>query len=122
MGLFKLGNFVSHSGVNLEWKIECDVLDDEDYECLAKIASDRYEFGSVYGIPRGGVKFAKALEKYVTNNSIFRLVVDDVWTTGNSLLNELNNENDFGLVIFARNDSYICQDKDVYALFTMHNY
>ena len=77
MNLFQLGKFTSHAGNELDWKIECDALTDEDWECLAKMISERTQFGSVYGIPRGGTKLAKALEKYITPKNPVRLVVDD---------------------------------------------
>lgn len=102
MGLFRLGSFTSHSGTKLDWKIECDALDVEDWECLAYLIAHRCQFGSVYGIPSGGVPLAKALEKYRTPDCKIRLVVDDVWTTGKSMMGALK-ENDIGYVVFARN-------------------
>ena len=78
MNLFQLGNFVSHAGNELEWKIECDALTDDDWECLAKMISEKTVFGTVYGIPRGGTKLANALQKYCDPKVRWRLVVDDV--------------------------------------------
>lgn len=118
MNLFQLGNFISHAGNELEWKIECDALTDEDWECLAKMISDRTQFGSVYGIPRGGVKLAAALEKYCKPNHPVRLVVDDVYTTGTSM-NEVLQGNDLGFVVFARNRIQFDAQNYVRALFTM---
>ena len=51
---------------------------------MAKIISKKIRFSTVYGIPTGGERLAKALEKYTTENSCF-LIVDDVFTTGNSM-------------------------------------
>ena len=118
MNLFQLGNFVSHAGRELEWKIECDALTDEDWECLAKMISERCTFGTVYGIPRGGVKLQKALEKYADPKSPFRLVVDDVYTTGKSM-RDVMLPGDIGYVVFAR--KRIDYDPEIYvrALFTM---
>lgn len=118
MNLFQLGNFVSHAGRELEWKIECDALTDEDWECLAKMISERCAFGSVYGIPRGGVKLQKALEKYAETNNPFRLVVDDVYTTGKSMREEMKH-NDIGFVVFARKRIDFDPERYVRALFTM---
>ena len=118
MNLFQLGNFVSHAGKELEWKIECDALTDEDWECLAKMISERCQFGSVYGIPRGGVKLANALEKYTTPNNPYRLVVDDVYTTGKSM-NEAMNPGDIGFVVFARKRVDFSPHRYIRALFTM---
>jgi hypothetical protein len=118
MNLFQLGNFVSHAGRELEWKIECDALTDEDWECLAKMISERCAFGSVYGIPRGGVKLQKALEKYCDPKNPFRLVVDDVYTTGKSMREEMKH-GDIGFVVFARNRVEFDPERYVRALFTM---
>ena len=118
MNLFQLGKFTSHSGKELDWKIECDALTDADWECLAKMIADRIQFNSVYGIPRGGEKLAKALEKYANPKSITRLVVDDVWTTGKSMM-EVMQKGDFGFVVFARNRIIFDSNKYVRALFTM---
>jgi hypothetical protein len=118
MNLFQLGKFTSHAGNELDWKIECDALTNEDWDCLAKMISEKTEFGSVYGIPRGGTKLANALEKYKTPNSIIHLVVDDVYTTGKSM-REVMKPGDLGFVVFARQK--IPFDPELYtrALFTM---
>ena len=71
-----------------------------------------------YGIPRGGEKLAKALTKYANPKSVTRLVVDDVWTTGKSMM-EVMNPGDFGFVIFARSRIQFDSHKYVRALFTM---
>lgn len=118
MTLFQLGNFISHAGNELEWKIECDALTDEDWDCLAKMISQRTRFGSVYGIPRGGIKLAKALEKYITPNHPLRLVVDDVYTTGKSMKDVMTGT-DLGFVVFARNRIQFDAQHYVRALFTM---
>ena len=118
MNLFNRGKFLSHAGLELDWKIECDALTDEDWECLAKMISEKTVFGSVYGIPRGGTKLAKALEKYCDPKVTWRLVVDDVWTTGKSM-REVMLPGDLGFVVFAR--QRIPFDPELYtrALFTM---
>jgi len=117
MSLFQLGDFISHVGIKLEWKIECDDLTDEDWECLAKMIADRVMFRSVIGIPRGGNKLAAALQKYCEPTAeYYRLVVDDVWTTGTSM-KEFMEPDDFGYVVFARNK--IPDGTPVRALFTM---
>lgn len=118
MSLFQLGDFVSHAGVNLSWKIECDALTDADWDCLAKMISERCQFGSVYGIPRGGVKLQNALEKYVNPDSKTRLVVDDVYTTGKSMDDVMQN-GDIGFVVFARRPIIFSADRYIRSLFTM---
>ena len=118
MNLFQLGKFKSHAGLDLDWKIECDALTDEDWECLAKMISERTQFGSVYGIPRGGTKLANALQKYCIPNHPIHLVVDDVWTTGKSMREEMK-QGDIGFVVFARNKVDFDPERYVRALFTM---
>ena len=119
MNLFQLGKFTSHAGQELDWKIECDALSDDDWECLAKMIADRIMFHEVVGIPRGGSKLAAALQKYCephNSSYYYRLVVDDVWTTGSSMKDFLK-PGDFGYVVFARN--HIPSGMPVRALFTM---
>ena len=35
--LFQEVEFVGHSGDNLNWKIECDALDKEEWQCIARM-------------------------------------------------------------------------------------
>ena len=113
MSLFKLIDFVSHSGEILDWKIECDTLTDEDWETLAYIA--RHDLGTrfkgVAGIPTGGSRFADALRQYCGNDpELPYLIVDDVLTTGQSMIEARRKvHNDIpkvgkihGLVVFSR--------------------
>ena len=82
--MFKIGDFISHAGLSLKWKIECDALTKEDWDGLARMIMD-YEtrsFGSVEGIPRGGIPLANALQKYATEGP--PMIVDDIYTTGKS--------------------------------------
>lgn len=118
MSLFKPGRFISHAGNELNWKIECDALTEEDWDCLATMICERCQFKEVYGIPRGGVPLQKALEKHCTNRSNTRLIVDDVYTTGKSM-REVMQPNDIGFVVFARNRIVIEPTFYVRALFTM---
>jgi hypothetical protein len=87
MSLFKLEDFTSHSGKLLHWKIECEFLTEEDWDCLAFMIQEKQQFQEVVGIPRGGIPLEKALDKYKTfNMAAPLLIVDDVLTTGNSFL------------------------------------
>lgn len=119
MNLFQEGDFISHAGNLLHWKIECDALTDEDWDCLARIIHERVRFGSVYGIPSGGTKLALALEKYITPGHPLRLVVDDVYTSGQSMKEAMTGPNDYGFVIFARSRIPYREGKYIRALFTM---
>tara|TARA_Y100000385_G_C13012491_1_gene602352 strand:+ start:837 stop:1223 length:387 start_codon:yes stop_codon:yes gene_type:complete len=109
INLFQSVDFVSHSGLNLTWKIECDAISDEEWKTLAKMIRE-YEtsdWKTVVGIPRGGMKLANALDIYSTNNSKDPiLIADDVYTTGRSFRDFSNNFPNDKLLkwcIFARN-------------------
>ena len=60
--LFQLGDFTSHAGLPLEWKIECDAINNYEWDCLATmIMMYQHEpFSKVLGIPRGGLPLQKA--------------------------------------------------------------
>lgn len=98
-------NFTMHSGEEAFFKIECDALTDEEIETFALLISKKIEFGSVYGIPRGGVRIQNALLKYKTPSSLTHLIVDDVLTRGTSMedTRSLCSHVDIkGCVLFAR--------------------
>jgi len=112
--LFQTGNFVSHAGRDIAWKIEMDAISTEEWKCLAKmiLEIEHRPFRAATGIPRGGVALGVALNEHATgapNDPL--LIVDDVWTTGTSFT-EITEHPDmkdwigdgewFGWVIFAR--------------------
>jgi adenine/guanine phosphoribosyltransferase-like PRPP-binding protein len=105
--IFQLFDFILPNGDPSIYKIECDHLTDEDIECFAKMVS-HVSFKSVEGIPRGGVLFAKALEKYIDPESEVHLVVDDVLASGKSMTDAMQAAFDGGeevvrgVVIFSR--------------------
>ena len=101
--LFQLGDFISHSGVPLDWKIDVDALGDDDLKCLALIGSQKVPlFSEVIGIPRGGLRFAKEMVKYTREEGGI-LLVDDVLTTGASMVEwQKKTGARSGLVIFSR--------------------
>ena len=105
--LFVDGEFTSHSGLRLPFKIDCDVLTDGDIDTLASAISRRLvRFSAVYGIPRGGVRLADALARLGGTGSQLDplLIVDDVLTTGASMREARDRfgPNTIGIVIFAR--------------------
>jgi len=103
--LFVKQDFISHSGKELDFKIECDALTDEDIETLSYIISKKFNFFGVIGIPRGGLRLAKALEKYKTMESSYLLLADDVLTTGKSMRGYRDKYIKYsviGTVLFAR--------------------
>jgi hypothetical protein len=101
--LFRRGEFVSAAGLTLPFKIECDSLSSEDWECIAYVGSQMLRpFGRVIGVPRGGLALAAAMRAYVTPGSLTPLVVDDVWTTGKSMCAAAPVGPWLGFVAFAR--------------------
>lgn len=105
MNLFQLGAFTGAAGKLLDWKIECDALTDEDWATVAEVSARRLmPFGRVVGVPTGGLKLAEKFERYVHPRSPCVLVVDDVWTTGKSLVYYASTLSPpwIGFVMFAR--------------------
>jgi orotate phosphoribosyltransferase len=105
--LFKHGNFTSHAGKALSWKIDCDALTDDDWGCAANLIGRTYQFKRVVGIPTGGLKLAKLLEPYCDPKNAWKtLIVDDVFTTGKSMEDMKNSLGSpiscRGVVLFAR--------------------
>ena len=104
--LFQFGWFVSSSGLQLPWKFDCDALSDGSIEAIARLIAGKFAFGSVYGVPKGGLRLQCALEKHLTRGYGL-LIVDDVLTTGRSM-NEakarLTTEDAIGVVILARGE------------------
>lgn len=85
--LFQAGDFTLRSGAKSSWRIECDGLTPEDWEGLARIASEVLPpFRYAEGVPRGGVPFAIALGRYATGDETHPvLICEDVCTTGGSM-------------------------------------
>ena len=84
--LFEYGDFTSHSGNILKFKLECDAFDTDDWNSIASIIMtyQTAPFRTVEGIPRGGIPLANALRKYATGDPLHQpMIVDDVFTTGN---------------------------------------
>lgn len=85
MSLFERGRFTLASGVESFFKIECDALGAEDWDTLAYLTLRAVgPFGTVVGVPGGGLVYAGMLEQYADLESEALLIVDDVWTTGGS--------------------------------------
>ena len=112
MSLFQRKDFIMHSGGKGYFKIECDDLTDEDIETIALIISKKYDFKQVRGVPTGGDRLMRALVKYRNPESNVLLLVDDVLTTGNSMIEKfheiIRERYDFdytqGVVVFARGE------------------
>jgi orotate phosphoribosyltransferase len=84
--LFQLGDFVLAGGARSGWKIECDAFTPAEWRCLAVMAAERLPpFGSVHGVPYGGLPFAEALRRHAVLGHDTVLVAEDVVTTGGSV-------------------------------------
>jgi hypothetical protein len=102
VNLFELDPFTLPSGRVTHFKIECDVLHSQDWDSLARLAVEILPpFGSVEGVPRGGILFADSLRPYVTEGPL--LIADDVWVTGLSMeRHRAEREGCYGIVAFTR--------------------
>ena len=68
MNLIIDGEFIAHSGGSLPFKIDCDALSDAELDTLAKQYAKTVHgqvFGEIVGVPRGGLRFAAVLQKYI---------------------------------------------------------
>ncbi len=90
-----------HSGARSTWKIDCDALGEEDLATIAALMVLLVpKFGSVEGVPTGGLRLAEKMNFYITEGP--HLIVDDVLTTGISMEEIRRGRDAIGAVIFAR--------------------
>lgn len=124
--MFQKIDFISHSGLPLTWKIECDAINENEWAALAHMIRE-YEpakWQKAVGIPRGGLALAHELNKFSTSNPNDPiLIVDDVYTTGKSFHDFIASkiEYDQSIIcwcVFARKKPI---DDMIKALFTMPN-
>ena len=120
--LFQIGDFISHAGLKLPWKIECDALTKDEWRALALMIMDyqKRPFSRAVGIPRGGIPLAEALDEYSTRSIDDPvLIADDVYTTGTSfkqfVFENYPNSEIIQWCVFARTPP----QNGVKALFTM---
>jgi orotate phosphoribosyltransferase len=116
------------SGRISDLKIECDALTRRDWETAALLVRRLAPvYGCVIGVPHGGDALAAALEPACTGNPADPvLIVDDVWTTGDSLRQFQQTVAALihptpcgplvGVVLFARGP----MDAGIHALFTLN--
>lgn len=115
MTLFEQGDFTLHSGGKSKYRINCDRLADEDIALVAeRLAELLPPFSSVEGIPTGGLRLAEAMKRYYATGPGVHVIVDDVWTTGASMIAARDAytgpEPVFGAVIFRRGLTGSCPD------------
>lgn len=126
--LFESGDFTSHAGLPLKWKLECDAIHPDEWKAIAKMVMDYQTrpFYKAVGIPRGGMPFAIAMNEYASGNPQDQIMIcDDVFTTGTSMQDFIKeNYPDWTMnqgyrwVVFARQPSS-GYPHHVKALFTM---
>jgi hypoxanthine phosphoribosyltransferase len=130
MDLFVQKDFKGNSGIELDFKIECDALSDKSIETIAcrinKYCEENdIKFSDVSGVPRGGIRLENALKKYVDENGDYVLIVDDVLTTGGSMekhKTKIKKETDksiLGFVVFDRGDYIVPARSWTEPVFTM---
>lgn len=104
-----------HSGTESKHIIDCESLTDDDLMCLAESVKDELgQFKWIMPVMRGGLRFFSVLAPMVYSphaNGCF-LVVDDVWTTGASMLEAIfslgkqyKKPNIHCVVLFARSET-----------------
>ena len=102
--LFQFGSFKSHSGLNLLWKIDCDALDFQELNNLI-VGNEKLIplYSEVVGIPRGGIRIADRIRQLIPATPDAKmLVVDDVMTTGKSMVKWMEDYNANGFILFDR--------------------
>lgn len=103
--LFQFGWFSSHSKFQLPWKLSFNSVAG-DWADVAEIIAWKFAFRSVYGVSRGGESLARELDRFCEPGYPV-LIVDDVLTTGRSMIEararmNLNGEPVIGVVVAAR--------------------
>lgn len=100
--LFETGSFKLANAGYSSFRINADVLTVDDWNALTHLALQIIPpFGSVVPVPTGGIPFADALKPYTTEGPV--LVVDDVLTTGKSIIDmSAQFEDSILLVAFSR--------------------
>jgi orotate phosphoribosyltransferase len=104
--LFQHGNFTLASGKESHFKLECDAITPEEWHSLARIALPILPpFDYVISVPSGGDAWVNIFKHYVQPSAHRILFIDDVWTTGGSMLSTVRHYGTppwHGIVLFAR--------------------
>jgi len=84
--MIELGDFTLHSGKKSWWKIILDNLTDEEiYHISEKIVEVVGPYSMAVSVPTGGDRLAQELNCWPLDPSAPVLIVDDVYTTGESI-------------------------------------
>ncbi len=94
------------SGRDSAFKVDCDHLTDDDVNAACDLLAVIVPaFGTVHGVPTGGERIARGMQRHTTPGCPLILVVDDVWTTGGSMRRFMDAHDlptHRGAVLFAR--------------------
>lgn len=128
--LLNLGEFILSSGGRSSLKIDCDALTDSDIECCAALLKSLCgSYGSVGGVPRGGVRLATAMRSGASQGPL--LVTEDCLTTGGSVARHIDKLRAYGVdtvgakvaTIFKRRDTQpILAQYKVFHLFQFNHW
>lgn len=115
-GWLQMAQITLNSGRTSAFKIECDEITDSEIGAAACLfARILPPFSGIEGVPRGGIRLARALERAVCDEGPL-LIVDDVLTTGGSIERHRAGRDAIGAVLFSRGP---CPEW-ITPLFTLH--
>ena len=108
MPLIQTGEFTLNSGLKSGFKIVADEFVRDNLAALTTLIRQMAgAYGSVYGVPRGGLALEESLLAHADPASSTVLIVDDVLTTGGSMRRAREklagtHRHVVGAVVFAR--------------------
>lgn len=132
--LFNTGAFELSSGESSFFKIDCDALTDNDILSLAEmfvrniVNSNNARYRMIIPVPGGGLRFAEAISSFLSpephDTDLPYLLVDDVWTTGQTMMKYKQKIEHYGgsvegVVIFSRDPHITSESPWVMPMFVM---
>lgn len=110
--LINKGQFILASKHFTNLKIDADALSSDDLVHAADLMRIMlpHHYGLVIGVPTGGLELARAFSRFSHKQSPNILLVDDVWTTGGSMMRyadtlKPSDGTVMGAVLFARGET-----------------